>query len=98
MVYRFVVHMIHILFCLHRTSIPIDCQTGLTGLITHQSCSCAGSSGLNIMCAQHLSRRDLNALTDTALTPCTGRLFHALTTRIEKNFSLRVVEHLFFFS
>ena len=51
---------------------------------------------LNIMCAQHMSRRDLNELTDTALTTCTGRLFHALTTRIEKNFSLRVVEHLFF--
>ena len=26
----------------------------------------------------------------------TGSLFQALTTRIEKNFSLRVVEHLFF--
>ena len=34
---------------------------------------------------QHMSRRDLNELTDTALTTCTGRLFHALTTRIEKN-------------
>ena len=50
------------------------------------------------MCAQHMSRRDLNALTDTALTTCTGRLFQALETRIEKNVSLRVVEHLFFFS
>ena len=53
---------------------------------------------LNIMCAQHMSRRDLNELTDTALTTCTGRLFHALTTRIEKNVSLRVVEHIFFVS
>ena len=67
-------------------------------LITHQICSGAGSSVLNIMCAHHMSRRDLNELTDTALTTCTGRLFHALTTRIEKNFSLRVVEHLFLFS
>ena len=53
---------------------------------------------LNIMCAQRMSRRDLNELTDTALTTCTGRLFYALTTRIEKNFSLRVVEHIFLFS
>ena len=51
----------------------------------HAICSCAGSSVLNIMCAQHMSRRDLNELTDSALTTCTGRLFHALTTRIEKN-------------
>ena len=48
------------------------------------------------MCAQHMPRRDLNTLVDAALTTCTGSLFQALTTRIEKNFSLRVVEHLFF--
>ena len=43
-------------------------------------------------------RRDLNALIDTTLTTCPGRLFQELTPRIEKNFSLRLVEHLFFFS
>ena len=53
---------------------------------------------INVELAQHMSRQDLNELTDTPLTTCTGRLFHALTTRIENNFSLRVVEHLFFFS
>ena len=67
-------------------------------LISHRSCSFVGSLGLNIMCAQHMSRRDLKALTDTALTTCTGRLFQALTTRIEKNFRFRMVVHLFFFS
>ena len=38
-------------------------------LITQQICSCAGSSVLNIMCAQHMSRRDLNELTDTLPDP-----------------------------
>ena len=48
------------------------------------------------MCAQHMSKRDLNTLFDAALTTCTGSLFQVLTTRIEKNFSLRVMEHPFF--
>ena len=91
---------IHILFCLHRTE---SCWQVLTcclnfWLISHQRFWCAGSSGLNIMCAQHMSRRDLNALIDAALTTWPGRLFQSLTTRIEKNFNLRVVEHRFFFS
>ena len=43
------------------------------------------------MCAQHMSRRDLKTLIDAALTTHTGSLFQALTTRIEKNFSLRAV-------
>ena len=30
------------------------------------------------MCAQHMSRRDLNTLIDTALTTHTGSLFQAL--------------------
>ena len=40
-------------------------------------------SGLNIMCAHHMSRQDLKALINTALTTFTGRLFlQTLTTRI----------------
>ena len=57
-------------------------------LSTYRSCSYVGNSRLNIMCAQHVSRRDLKALIDTALTTFTGRLFQALTTRMENNLEL----------